>query len=127
MPCRTDWLPAELLPDHPAERGPVPGRGIRAEHQAVPRPRQVQLPLHHPGLHPRHAPLGVDLDDPVHMPGHVHHDRVSHRLVGQAGSGAPRQHRDAEIGGGGDHRGYVGRVTREDHPDRLDRVHAGVA
>ena len=65
-----------VVADHPAERGPVPGRGIRAEHQAVPRARQVQLLLHHPGLHPRHAPLGVDLDDPVHVPGQVHHDRV---------------------------------------------------
>ena len=28
-----------VVADHPAERGPVPGRGIRPEHQAVPRAR----------------------------------------------------------------------------------------
>ena len=118
---------SRVVADHPAERGPVPGGGIRAEHQAVPRARQVQLFLHHPGLHLCHAPLGVDLDDPVHVPRQVHHDRMPDRLAGQAGPGAPRQHRDAELGGGGHDRGHVGRVTGKDHPDWLDRVHAGVA
>ena len=116
-----------VVADHPAERGPVLGGGIRAEHQAVPRARQVQLFLHHPRLNPGHALLGVDLDDLVHMPGQVHHDRLPHRLAGQAGPGAPGQHRHAELGGRAHHGGHVGRVAREDHPDRLDRVHAGVA
>jgi hypothetical protein len=39
----------------------------------------------------------------------------------------PGQDWHAEVAGGGHHRGHVGRVTGEDHPHRLDRVHAHVA
>ena len=58
---------------------------------------QVQLFLHHPGCTRATLPLGIDLDDPAHVPGQVHHDRLPDRLAGQAGPGTPGQHRDAEL------------------------------
>jgi hypothetical protein len=116
-----------VVADHPAERGPVAGGRVRSEHEPVPGSRQVQLLLHHAGLHPRQAPFGVDLDDPAHMPGQVHHDRVPDRLAGQAGTRAPGQHRNAELGGGDGGGGDVVGSAGKDNADRLDRVHARVA
>jgi len=93
----------------------------------VPGGGQVQLFLHHSRLDTRHVPFGININDPGHVLREVHHDRPPDRLASQAGARTPGQHRNAELGGRGQHRGHVVSVAREDHPDRLDRVHARVA
>jgi hypothetical protein len=115
-----------VVADHPAERRPVRRRGVGPEEEAVPGGGPVQVVLHHTGLDAGAAAFGVDLQDGPQMARAVQHDRASHRLAGQAGARPAWQDRHPELGGDRDRRGDVVGVAGEDHPERLDRVHAGV-
>ena len=54
-----------VVADHPADRGAVAGRGVRAEHQAVRAGGAVEVVLHDAGVDESGAGLGVDAVDAV--------------------------------------------------------------
>ena len=115
-----------VVPDHPAECRPVRRRGVRPEDEAEPGGGPVEVVLHDARLDTGTAAFRVDLHDGAQMAGEVEHDGAPHRLPGQAGARPARKDRRAELGGDRDRRGNVIGIAWEDHPERLDRVHAGV-
>ncbi len=115
-----------VVADHSADRGPVRRRGVGAEQQPAGGGGHVQLLLHDAWLNPGGSGFGVDVKDPVHMPGEVHHDGGTDGLPGQARPGPPGQHRHPGRRRDADHGRHIGRVARKHDSDRLDRVHAGI-
>jgi len=113
--------PAGVVADHPAERGPGPRRGVRAEPEAVRCGRVLERRHHHAGLDDGGARLRVEGVDAVHVAAEVEH---------QAGPDGVARHRGARPAGGEGHAvlpghleagGDVGRVPRVgdhlgDHP-----------
>jgi hypothetical protein len=78
------------------------------------------------GLRAGDAPLGVDLVDPVHVPGKIEDDRLVDRLAGEAGPAPAREHRHVPVGTQRDGGCHVRGRLREDDPDRRHLVGAGV-
>jgi hypothetical protein len=115
-----------VVAEHPADGGAVAGRGVRPEHQAVRRCRPIQLVLDDSGLYSRHPRLGIDVNDAVHVPGQVEHQSRSDRLAGETRAATSRHQRHAVLPGKRHRRCDVVGVTREDHAQRHDRVHARV-
>jgi hypothetical protein len=97
-----------------------------AEGQAEAGGGPVEVVLHHARLDAGAATVRVDLKDRAQMAGQVEDNRAPHRLPGEAGAGPTGQDRHAQLGGDRDRRRDVVGVAREDHSERLDRVHAGV-
>ena len=86
----------------------------------------VEVVLHDTGLHTSRPRDRVDLEDLVHVARHVEDDRLADRLSAVARARAARQDRDTEPVGDPDRRDHVLRMTRRDHTDRIDRVHARI-
>jgi hypothetical protein len=102
------------------------GGGVGPEGQAVDLGGVAEPVDHHAGLDPGEAAVGVDLQDAVHVPGHVEDHGDVAGLPGQARAGAAAEQRRAELPAGG-HRGlHVVGVGREDDPDRHLPVVGGV-
>ena len=101
-----------------AHRGPAAAGRVRSQHQAS-RPRgRVEVIQHQARLAAYEAFLPVDLQHAVQVARGVQHHGVAHRLAGQAGAAAARQHRRAVAGADVDHGDNLGRVTRDDDADR---------
>jgi len=118
--------PGRVVPHHAPQRRPVAGGEVGSEPQVVGAELFVQLVQDHAGLDARPALLGVDLEDPVQVLGHVQDHRPPYRLAGQGGPGAARQDRHtmpaADLHRG---QGIVGRPG-DHHAQGLDLVDAGV-
>ena len=78
------------------------------------------------GLHARPQLLLVHLEHLVHVAGEVEDDRAVHRLPGERGAAAAREHGHVLAVGDLDHRLHVAGVARDDHADRLHLVHRRV-
>ena len=116
-----------VVADHPAERGPVGGRGVGAEAEAVAGDGAVEVLLHDAGPD-AHPPRGeVDLADRVHVPRGVEHQPLAGGLPGQARARAARDDRHVEARGGRDRGSDVGGVAREGDEQWRARVQARVA
>ena len=111
-----------VVADHPPERAPVVGGGVRSVGEIV-RGRGVpEVVEDHSGLDPGKAPPGVELDDPVHVAGKVEDQRPVHRLARQAGPAAPSDDGRA-VGSGDAYRGNdVGGVPGLDDPEGRNPV-----
>ena len=117
---------ARVVAEHPAERRPVRGRGVGAEEQAERPHVVVQVVLDEPRLHARPLLLDVDLEDRVHVPREVQHERAVHRLARERRAAAARQERHVPRLRHLDRRLDVVVVARDDDADRLHLVHRGI-
>ena len=116
-----------VVADHAAERGPVGGRGVGAEAEAVAGDGAVEVLLDDAGAD-AHAPrLEVDLADRVHVARGVEHEPLARGLAREARARAAGHDRDLEARGGGHRGGDVGGVAREGHEQRRVGVQARVA
>ena len=117
-----------VVADHAAERGPVGGRGVGAEAEAVAGHGAVEVLLHDARAD-AHAPRRrVDLADRVHVARGVEHEPLARRSARpgwcrRRGVTTGTSKRAAARDGGGD----VGGVAREGHQQRRARVQARVA
>ena len=90
------------------------------------RERGAQRVLHHPRLHSRPEFLAVHLEDGAEVLRQVQHQRLPHRLSGQRGPSAARQHGCAGGSGGPDRFRHIRRMAGDHDPDRFDLVDARI-
>ena len=67
--------------------------GVRPESKPETLGGTAQVVEDYSRLDPGQTPFGVDLQNPVHVLRHVHHDRLVAALTGEAGACAPGQQR----------------------------------
>ena len=118
--------PRRVVADHPADRRPVAGRDVRAEHQPQRLQVGVELVEHDARLDPhRHRAL-VDDADPVQVLRKVDHDPRRDRLPREARGPSPRHDGHALLGRDPHRRDHVLDRPGHHHAHRLDLVQAGV-
>ena len=109
---------ARVVADHPAERAPGVGRGVRAERQAVLLGRAAQVVEDDARLDAGGARHRVQLEDPGHVPAGVDDDRDVAGLAGEARPRAAGEGRRVELGAHAQRGHHVVVVEREDDPER---------
>ena len=90
---------AGVVADHAAERAPAVRRGIGAEGEVVRSARLRKRIEDDARLHARERASRIELQDAVHVLREVEHHGDVAALAGEAGAGAPRQDRRADIAG----------------------------
>ena len=111
-------LPTGVGVDHAADRGAVAGGQLRGEKQAIGFERGIELILDHPCLNAYPALVRIDLQNAVHVLGHIDDQAVGQRLTigaGAAATGAEYDFAKARlICQGGDHHQII-TVFRVEH------------
>ncbi len=93
--------------DVAADGAEVARRGIGPETQPVRRGRFLDSRVNGPGLQPRPATAGIDLEHLVHVRGEVEDDPGAEGGAREAGSASTGRDGDAALRGVGEHGGYV--------------------
>ena len=115
-----------VVPDHPANGGPVRGRGIRAEKEAHGLHVGIQLILNQPWLDPAPELFAVHLQDSVHVLGEIQDNGMSNRLTSQRGPTAPWEDWNSVAVCDLDDRLHVPLVAWEDYAYWLNLVNGGI-
>ena len=115
-----------IVADHSADRGPVAGRDIRAEHQAQRLQMGIELVEYDARLDAHGHRIAVDDPDPVQVLGKVDDDRRADRLAREAGGRARGTIGTCSSGGDRDRGDDVLRGAGNDDSQRLDLVETGV-
>ena len=117
---------AGIVADHAAEGAPGVRGGVGTKGESDRARGGVEVVEHHTGLDPR-APLrGVDLEDRVHVPTGVEHDRDVAGLTGQTGPRTATQDRGVVAARDLEGRDDVGLVARVHHAEWHLAVVGGV-
>ena len=73
---------AGVVSHHSADTTAVGGGGLRREEEPVRTKRHIQFIPHHARLYTRKALFGVNRENTVHIPAHIHHNTFAHHLTG---------------------------------------------
>ena len=114
---------------HPAQRGAVAGGKLRCKEVTIGFKKLVQLIFDDPGFNAHPALFGVNLDDAIHIAGHIDNNPAVQRLAVGAGAAAARredQRCKARFGGDARQQGHVRRRTREKDRIRQQLIDAVV-
>ncbi|MGX1222642.1 hypothetical protein RKD42_003901 [Streptomyces ambofaciens] len=117
---------AGVVADHAAERAAAVGGGVGAEAQAVRGGGVLETVEDQARLDDGRTRLGIESDQPVHVPGEVQHHAGARRLPGDRRPAAPRHHRYAELPAHLQYRGHVVGVPRRHDTERDPPVVRGV-
>ena len=115
-----------IVADHPADRGPIAGRDVRAEHQTQWLQVRIELVEYDARLDAHRHRVTVHDANPIQVFGKIDDDRRADRLAGEAGGCPPRNDRHVLFRGDRHGRDDVLGGPGHDDAQRLDLVETGV-